>query len=194
MGYELSNEDLQNLVSADRVVSEQINKQEDPLTKWQLDNLKTIERLKHYLRGEVPKWDEKLKAVIWTPEGYRMMNDKGVRMTLSLVSSMSDKDTVLTTLDKNEIASTMRALHKHVAQLFGEKYKEYEIDKGDLTVIIDIVTNKIWFAMKRAEGGAEKNFIAKLGVARKEVSTIVPAEIQQAQQRGFLGLPKLLKG
>ena len=130
------------------------------LTKWQLSPEEIVEKLEHDLKGEIPKWDKETETWTWKQVGKKLMNDNGVKMIITLVFSHIGKNTILSTLKTNEIASVMKLLHKHLTLHLSDKWKEYEIDKSDLTLINDIVTNTIWFALKRAENGAEKKFLS----------------------------------
>lgn len=141
--------------------SEQVPQNRSPeLTRWQLSPDEITEKIEHYLKGEIMVWDTEQEMWKWEHKGKRLMNDRGVRMTMSLLYPHIEKNAVLSTLSMNEISYVMKFIHKHLAIHLATKIEEYEMDRNDLTLIMDIITNTIWFALKRAMDGAEKKFLS----------------------------------
>lgn len=180
-------DDVKKLLSENQVLTETEVDKDETLTKYQLNPAEIIEKLEHDMKGEIMIVDYEKQVVKWESRGKKLMNDDGVKMVITIVGSHIDRNTLLSTLEKNEIVFAMRSLHKHLVLHFGSKYKDYEIDKNDLTPIIDIITNKIWFALKRAEDGAEKNFLAKAGEKRIEKRIIgAPNMMDSGRRRSLL--------
>jgi len=141
--------------------SEQVPQNRNPeLTRWQLSPDEITEKIEHYLKGEIPLWDSEQDMWVWKHKGKRLMNDRGVRIVMSLLYPHIEKNAVLSTLSINEISYVMKFIHKHLSIHLASKLDEYEMDRNDLTLIMDIITNTIWFALKRAMDGAEKKFLS----------------------------------
>jgi hypothetical protein len=74
----------------------------DPeLTKWQASNAQEIIELEEDLRGE--RYDPRDGKWKTMPNAPKMMNDQGVRATISWVRSLTNKNIVLSDFDEKEI-------------------------------------------------------------------------------------------
>lgn len=137
---------------------------EDPsFVKYSLDVQEIIENLKHDLSGEKEEWSEEEGKWVWKPDpnSERLVNDKGISVITSLLRTHINKDTILSTLEKSEIANICSSLHMTLATLFIMRRQDFEIRREHLSVLEEKIMNLIFMTLKRACGGEEKLFISK---------------------------------
>jgi len=145
--------------------------------RWQLTIFDLIEGLRHRLAGEV--YDDIKEE--WVPAGKKLMNEDGIRSIISIVEFHVNKSMILSNFEKKEIARMMERIHQAIASLFAYKWKEFEMEKEYLDIIIECVTNFIWGGLKRAELGAEKKFLSQ---TQRITERIV--QRQEEKKGGFL--------
>lgn len=141
---------------------------------YQLDNEEIIKRLAHRLRGEI--WDTELNK--WVEKGQRLMNDDGIRMLVTIVDSHLSKEKILTDITQEQvdrIASAMRFCLIHHLRM---RWKSYNIDKSNLSIILNIVDHHIFCNISRSIGGRTLEYFKP---TIKRVETIKP----EKEGRGF---------
>ncbi len=88
--------------------------QKDPdLMRWQLATLDLIEEMKHELRCEM--WDEKKQAWCRPADMEPLVNEIGINGLIGFVTSMSNKNTILSNLNERDINDIMMVLCDRVA-------------------------------------------------------------------------------
>lgn len=134
-----------------------------------LDPSKTIENLRHQLRGEVLVWkqidDGKGKVIpitVWEKHGMRQMNDRGIEYVVSKLESYISRNVVFTQLDEKEILRITKTIDKNITAVFAAKYQDFEMDKAHLTDIKDDIVHQCFFAMKQSQNKALMEALTQL--------------------------------
>ena len=120
---------------------------------WQLETSDILDELTHLLRGEFREGDK------WVRRGERLMNEEGIRMIVTIVGSHLTKDKVLTDLDEEDIKRIAKEVRDDVVDLLTLKWKEYEIDKAHLSIIVDIVDHFVYANLRRSKEGRTIDYL-----------------------------------
>lgn len=154
-----------------------------------LDPSKTIENLRHQLRGEVLVWkqidDGKGRMVpitVWEKHGMRQMNDRGIEYVVSKLESYISRNVVFTQLEEREILRITNTIDKNIGAVFAAKYQDFEIDKAHLTDIKDDIVHQCFFAMKQSQNKALMDALTQL---------VSITETKDTSQRGGFSLSDL---
>lgn len=139
--------------------------QSEQQTRWELDLTPEIRAIINRMRGRV--FDEKQEE--WVQVREPLVNEKGIHKIMVLMEGMTTKATPMTDLRSDEVVNVVRTLHCDLAWHLIMKMEEYEIDKPDLRIIIPLVTNMIFFSVKRSEEGGERKY--RKGIMRVSEST-----------------------
>lgn len=154
---------------------------------------KLATKIEHKLRGEI--WDEdKEKWVIPQQNGRSIskpyLNDTGIWRLVTLASAYIDDNTIYSNLTEKKINKIMLKMSMDIIALLKMKYREFEIDKADLTNVKDMVLDTIHFALLRAKDGNERRQLGK-NVTEQILSRNIPQE--QQQKKGWFSLPTLFR-
>jgi len=94
-----------------------------------------------------------------------LMNKKGISRIMFILSSIVNQNTILSHLDEKEISKLMILLSNDMTDDLTLNWREYEIsDKMMLDHIMDAILFPAFFALKRALGQNEKNWLGKISV------------------------------
>lgn len=123
------------------------------------------------------------ECVVDSPYGFPYMNELGVSRIVSLYKSHFHRGITLSSFNDDEISMIMSIFHKSVASMIAEKYREFDIQKGNMNVIMDMITNPIYATLKRAAYESDKNMLTK--TQRASETRIIG---EQQGQKKFFGL------
>ena len=142
-----------------------------------LNNEDIFTIMEHDLRGEVynsetSKWEQK---------GRQWMNDEGSKAIVSICRSYANRVVQLSNFNDKEIKKNCLSLNLKLIQYIKVKHKSFDIDKYDISIIIEKIMIICFSAMKSSldEGMRETLF---RGVTERRV--VMPAE---QENTGFLG-------
>lgn len=124
------------------------------------------------------------EEVVDSPYGFPYMNELGVSRIIALYKSHFHRGITLSSFNDDEISLIMSLFHKSIASMLAEKYREFDIQKGNLNVIMDMITNPIYATLKRAAYESDKNMLTK--TQRASETRIIGDGAHQ--KKGFLGL------
>ncbi len=138
---------------------EQMQQQQAILVE-QTNPKKVVEDIMLRLRG-LRKNPDGSESKIGDPK----MNETGIKEMWFKLESFINQNVILSHLDKREISKLMDFLSKSLVVDLQLNWKEYGITKKtDLDAINDTVLGNIYFALKRAEGQGEKNWLSKISI------------------------------
>jgi hypothetical protein len=120
--------------------------------------------------------------------GEPLMNDIGVSNMILLTRSIVNQNTIMSSLEKEEIARLIIQLGDDIIDNLTLNWKYYGItDKSKLDLIVSIILNLSYPALKRALFGGEKRF---LGTTIVENISTTP-RLPQQKKESFLSRFKL---
>ncbi len=159
--------------------------QKSELIKWQLDPQDIISEIELNLKGlayEEVMIEGNAEPVMRLVKKYApLMNQDGVNGILSTSRSFFTKLFILSNFKTEEI-NRMTIIYGHaLIDLLSLKYKKYEIDEAQLSMIVIMLVNIFYSSLMRAKDGGERDF---LKMTEKHVETFVerPPELQH---KGF---------
>jgi len=139
------------------------------------DPAKLLIQIEHSLKGEAMDDNG-----VWVIKREPLVNEQGVGAILVDLSSKLSHNTTLTNLDKREISILMRAISRRVRLLIVQNYKRYNINTSDFTLLKDLITEPIFFALRRSMDQGERKFWSKTTSEQRSI-------IERPQQkRGLL--------
>jgi len=178
----------------DEVYFAQKEKNED-LTKWQ-QNLKseielTIHDLKREVEGEdgyKPMVGEYIRTDEQGRKHYKrvkpMMNDLGINMFRASIRPLTSRNLMMSNYNEDKIFVKLRSIMFTFISHLAYHYKTYEIDVGDLSIIVRMFKDIAEPAHWRCLNNGERTY---LNTINKRVEAITYGQPQQGQQRkGFL--------
>lgn len=127
------------------------------LLRCDVDNQGRVTKIKH-LKNVVVNGELVQKEFYLTP----LVNDVGLRDMKAYLESYLNKNMYLSEFDEFEIAEMVKETMLSIIGELYSNYKEYSIERQNLSMIVNIMFNYIYSAAKRAEGGAEKRFISTI--------------------------------
>ena len=121
---------------------------------------RVLEDITLKLKGQIRNIDGTV-----TQLGKPLMNQKGVDRMLFIMSSIINQNTILSHLEDDEISKVMVQLGDDITDDLTLNWKDYGIgDKMLLDHIEDSILIPAYFALKRALGQNEKNWLGKITV------------------------------
>lgn len=150
-----------------------------------LNYQKILDSLERQLRGEVEELDKETNTRVWTKKHKPLMNHQGISMVVSILKGHISVNTFLTQLTDSEIHEICLAMDDAITTLLANKVKNYEMECVHLDNIFYMITDNIFFALKRAQGALT---LRKIHDTTSRIEN--PMALQQAQARerkGFLG-------
>lgn len=132
--------------------------------KWLLDDIEEVSLLQNSLRGvminpDSGKYDEVSET--------RLMNDRGARILTETFILPLIKNAKLTQLEPEDKNRKMFGIMKMLNFYLVEKQEEYEIDYGNIALIISLIQNFLEDVYARSLYGAEQE---RLGTTQKVIS------------------------
>lgn len=119
-----------------------------------------LEDISMKLRGKVKNYDGTFLV-----EGDPVMNDKGINRMLLIMSGFINQGTVLSHLEEKQISKIVIQLGDDVVDDLTLNWKDYNIkDKMMLDHITDLIVFTAFFALNRALGQNEKNWLGRISL------------------------------
>jgi len=113
----------------------------------------------------------RLRGIRRTPDGREVlvaepkMNKIGIEKIWFILDSHINQNVILSHLEASEIGNIMETVGSDLVDNLSLNWEKYGIkDKTDLDDINNSVLSNIFFALKRAEGQNEKNWLGKISV------------------------------
>ena len=123
----------------------------------------------------------RLKGMELLPNGQEVsvatpkMNKKGIEKMSFLLDSHINQNVILSHLNEDEIGSIIISLGDDLVDSLALNWREFGIqDKTDLDDINNSILMNVFFALKRAEGQNEKNWLGKISVENIGQGTQMP--------------------
>jgi len=130
-----------------------------------LDPFKVIERVRHDLKGEVLATDGKT----WLKYGKRVMNDKGIGYTVSILNKYVNRNTILSNLEETEIYSIIRNLDKNLADVFSNYHEDFGLDMNLMTMVKDGIVDMVFMALKQSKNKTLLDALTKAYSVREDI-------------------------
>jgi len=180
----------------DDVYFAQKEKNED-LTKWQQDLKSEIELTIHDLKREVESEDGYKQMTVFKEyriiDGKRkavyrkvkpMMNNLGINMFRGAIRPLTSRNLMMSNYNEEKIYVKLRSIMFTFISHMAYHYKIYEVDVGNLSMIVRMFKDIAEPAHWRCLNNGERSY---LNTINKRVEAITYGQPQQGQQRkGFL--------
>lgn len=156
----------------------------DPdLMKWQLATFDLIEEMKHELRCEM--WNEEKKAWLRPEKMLPLVNEIGINGLMGFVTSMANKNTILSNLKENDINEIMMVLCDRIADHMFLNWQEYKITKENMDMVFGKLEMFCFMSLKRAQDEGERQFLKQ---TERRTEIFRTGDEQQKQKLpGWLG-------
>jgi len=125
------------------------------------------------------------------PEGsHALMNQKGVESIMNDVWAILNLNTSISNLDDSHIFPTIISLADALIIKLQQKYKEFGIEKSELTTVCNMIINPCFFCLRRCYNEGERKWYKWSLVEKRDVHTYegLPRSMgqnQPQQKRGF---------
>lgn len=134
--------------------------------------------LEHHIKNEI--WDDENKK--WEKKEEPLLNDKGVNVLMTAFRGIVNHNTILSNLSDKDIENLMKGLIDQIVVLLYTRWKEFDIDKSNLTPIADLFCNTAFLALKRAYDNGERDFYTK---SIQESRVVAQKPTQQREEKKF---------
>lgn len=143
-----------------------------------------IEKIENDLRCKEKKWNEEVQDYEWTsiPEVKPLMNELGIKSIIIFVKAVVNENTICSKFDEEEIRKKVLWIHDKLCDLLFKRYKEFDVDKANLSTIIIIVEDTIKTTLNRAKEGMTLQAIQSIAQIR-EVNTVQQQMMPMADQK-----------
>ena len=129
------------------------------------DQIQTFVR---FLKGESEVYDERIKRVVWKKIGEPLMNEKGITAVMRpLTSSLCNVNTWCSGFDDETIRVWIIHCSNTIIDLIYKRYKEFEIDKSNMSMIVLSCESIIKSSLYRARCGLTVGTIEKMNQMRE---------------------------
>lgn len=152
----------------------------------QINPADIIETLTHKLRGE--KWLHKEQK--WTKIdagkdskgcaiNVRMVNELGIAKLMAATEGIVNTNCTLSNLKEDKVENITVDLGDELADLLAQRYREFEIDKADLTSVLMLCLRMSFFSLQRGFEEGDKNLIKRSIISHEHVL------FRPGEKRGF---------
>ena len=106
-----------------------------------------------------------------------MLNNKGIQYIKTILDSSLTKISSLSTFSEDDVSDRATSMTFAIIDNFQLNFKNYDIEKGDLSTIVRILNNLVYSHYSRARLGADKKFLSGVygvteHVTRKETDSV----------------------
>lgn len=131
-----------------------------------------LEEIEHKLRNE--RWTIKGGRGSWFrgENNKALVNEDGINNILSLVSPLTSRSIILSYYEKGEIEIRLIKMLDDLCDSLKVNYKRWEIDKNNLSTIVNIIWMLVEASMKRALYGGERDFLGKTTERRETIGAM----------------------
>ena len=151
------------------------------LVRWQIESESELQETERLLLGYVWLMSKKIvdgkeeQEYILERKGKRWCNDIGATGIISIIRPYLSKDFILSNFDETHIMRIMKASSINIIQNLAYWHEVWEINPSDLSIIKDMIINKIEANLRRAEGmktfeGFTNTYQAREEFGKKEVA------------------------
>ena len=145
-----------------------------------------LEELAHKLRCELEVTDhessDKSAKKWYRPDEVRpLLNEKGVHSILVDAYGIVNQITILSNLNDEDVRVMVLEHAKALTLKLAQTWKEFDIDKSNLTTIVLITTSMIYASLKRGLNQGERTFL-KTAVSSREQIMIRPKNMDSMGQ------------
>ena len=125
----------------------------DDVIKWQLEPLAVLVEIEYYLKGFY--FDDKTKC--WKQTGHSLMNDVGVNTIITyLRSGPLNKNVVQGNFDGKTVRQQVLNMKVALIGLFFSNWRNYNIDKTNLPMIVDMISIQVYAFLSRTIDDGER--------------------------------------
>jgi len=120
-----------------------------------------VQELRRKLKCEIEVIDPETKQPKWEKmEGIKpMMNDQGINSVMADVHGLVNQLTVLSNISEEDASNLTIELGKTLTYKLAMNWKEFEVDKSNLSTIVLIITNMAYMASRRGMDQGERIFL-----------------------------------
>lgn len=170
----------------------QVKEQQKDLVRWQQDLDDTIEMLRHDLMNEIlteEGWQREMVCVGMEQdkpiykENKPMINYTGVYRVITLVKRYLSRNFMMSNYDEETIYRVLRRLNQDLVINMGTKYREYDVDPADMSLVVKMVMDSVEATLNRALNNGERNH---LNTINKRIEAHTDSTNPQ-QTKGLLG-------
>jgi len=120
------------------------------LVKWQIESENELQEMERFLLGYI--WAVREGKYVLISSGRRWCNEAGATGIVSIVRQYLAKYFILTNLDEERVKSIMKDLSISLVQYLGYWYMDFEINEGDLPIIVKMLQHTIEANLRRSIG------------------------------------------
>lgn len=124
----------------------------------ELDTITIIETILNQLAGRVYSPVDQGYVEV----GKRLLNELGEKSIATVLASYISRDKILSILTEDEIKDMTREATDAVRGMIVMKYREFEIEKSNLSIVLRIVEHSIYANLKRALDGRTLDHLANI--------------------------------
>lgn len=145
--------------------------------KWVQDSDEILDTLEHNLRGEIKKKANvkddlgNIKVVVtWDKVGEPLMNEHGIAFVRAALSPILSKNTFFSAIDQDEINIHGMIIAIEMTAALAKNHNKFDLDLKKAQTMKSMINSAIYFGMKRAEYGGEREAI---GTITQETRSII---------------------
>lgn len=136
---------------------------------YQLDSSDIIVGLENLLRRRF--WNRNTN--VWETKGEPMMNEDGIAQMLTIVASHLSKEKILTDVSKDHIHRMCRDIRLALVNNLTMKWKDYNIKKSDLDILLEIIDHYVFMNISRSSEGRTLEYFKP---TIKRIEKVTPSE------------------
>lgn len=150
------------------------------LSRWILDPAEIISNLDIWLKGaKIMRDDKGRPVVVESPDGLKILNEKGRQFVLSYLYAHLQRNIVLSDLDERMISEIAYDAHLHVLKELATKWRVYGISSPyQIPIIADQVTRNIFASLSRAKRGEAWKGFRQISVVTENITKNSPPDKQ----------------
>lgn len=178
------NQELQTAIAS----SAYADQQDQNLIQYQLETDKLLERMEHFLRGDIVKFDEDGNVFYEKPEDpeLRNFNDYGVAELMRIFSMYVTKETFLSYYTEERINELLADLGDALADFMYCNYEKIGMDtkfkETKFSLIVLNILHTIESCYRRALGGMEQKNIQTRSIVTQNNSMGQPGGMGMLKQ------------
>jgi hypothetical protein len=134
--------------------------EDDNLVKWQLDIKETLVRAERFLRGQVPKSDEKGNIIYVEEAENKILNQKGINEMMKTLSIFVSKEIILSDYKDKQIDVIMRHFSNRLIDDLYFNAENYGLDTMEkmmhLPMLIWTLISIVDATYRRSKDGGER--------------------------------------
>ena len=156
------------------------NKVDNETLKWQLSSDDVLENLRLSLLNKRIEIDENGNPKI-VGNKKPLVNEKGVETIMMVLRPHFQRGVILSNFEDKEILKIMRILRIKLILLLKKYWKEWDIQKGNLAIILETIDNVVFSTFKRAENEGERRYLT----TTQRINENRVINQGEAERRGF---------